>query len=648
MNKFQFFPFHLVDPSPWPILLSFSLLNLTIGAVAYMHGFSYGGYILTLGFILTTYGMILWFRDVVVEATYLGHHTKEVKNGLMIGVLLFIVSEIFAFLSVFWAFFHSSLSPAIEIGGTWPPLGITPLDPFAIPLLNTFLLLSSGAFITYGHHALIAGNRKAAIDGVIFTIILAIIFTGLQYFEYSEAGFTMSDGVYGSAFYASTGLHGLTTIVPIKFNNINTYMNKPKEKLLIKMPNNRNFIKKSETQFTSLQKEIYLDSEFLEWFSGFTDAEGNFNITLQKLKENNYTNAMLTFQIGLHIDDLSLLEYIKNKLNCGHISITTSRCNYFVNDKTSLIQVILPIFNFIKLNSSKYYQFLIFEKAVNLIKEKKHLSPEGKLEMVKFYKEMKISSCKQAPASQSKEINNIPLTINWLGGFTDGDSTFSIFKYKPRIRFENHIKELNLFERIKDLFNIRSNFIFNKPRLNRPNSNATVSLDITNIQILKNKIVPIFSKSGILKSKKLKDFNDWSIIVDIYYYGYHLIPEGKALITEIKNQWNNFRLSTSFVNKKNNLTISSTSLTFDEKLKNLFLIPSPYEIKNGIRFIRGTNNFVSESLKIIAFDNFNNKSIYSSITECSNALNIDRSKIKNCILTGEVYKNYKFILAQGE
>ena len=142
--KFQHFPFHLVDPSPWPILLSFSLLNLTVGAVAYMHGFSYGGYILTLGFILTTYGMILWFRDVVIEASYLGHHTKEVKNGLMLGVLLFIVSEIFAFLSVFWAFFHSSLSPAIEIGGSWPPLGITPLDPFAIPLLNTFLLLSSG------------------------------------------------------------------------------------------------------------------------------------------------------------------------------------------------------------------------------------------------------------------------------------------------------------------------------------------------------------------------------------------------------------------------------------------------------------------------------------------------------------------------
>jgi cytochrome c oxidase subunit 3 len=118
-----------------------------------------------------------------------------------------------AFLSVFWSFFHSSLAPTIEIGGTWPPVGIESVDPFAIPLLNTILLLSSGAFVTWGHHALIKGDRFGAIVGTFITIILALIFTGLQAFEYMEAPFSFADSVFGTVFYASTGLHGLHVIV---------------------------------------------------------------------------------------------------------------------------------------------------------------------------------------------------------------------------------------------------------------------------------------------------------------------------------------------------------------------------------------------------------------------------------------------------
>jgi cytochrome c oxidase subunit 3 len=212
-SSFQAFPYHIVDPSPWPILVSFSLLYSALNSVMYMHGFANGGLLLNLSLALTVLGMSLWFRDIIIEGSFRGDHTKEVTKGLTIGIVLFIISEVFAFLSVFWAFFHSSLSPTIELGGSWPPLGIEALNPLAVPLLNTFLLLSSGGYVTYGHHALIQGNRKGAISALIMTLILAIIFTGLQYVEYSEAGFTMADSVFGSTFYASTGLHGFHVIV---------------------------------------------------------------------------------------------------------------------------------------------------------------------------------------------------------------------------------------------------------------------------------------------------------------------------------------------------------------------------------------------------------------------------------------------------
>jgi len=216
-THYQSFPYHLVEPSPWPILMSLALLTLTISAVLYFHGFHNGGEWLTLGFFLTVGGMILWFRDMITEGTYLGDHTSQVQKGIRIGVALFIISEVFAFLSVFWAYFHSSLAPTIDIGSTWPPAGITPLNPFAIPLLNTIILLSSGATITYAHHSLIQGNRYGTILGTLMTVVFAIVFTALQYLEYQEAGFTIADSVFGTVFFASTGLHGLHVIIGTLF-----------------------------------------------------------------------------------------------------------------------------------------------------------------------------------------------------------------------------------------------------------------------------------------------------------------------------------------------------------------------------------------------------------------------------------------------
>ena len=103
-SHFQGHPFHLVSPSPWPILTCISLFTLTTSGVLNMHSFSNAGYLIIFPFNLVILSMFLWFRDVISEGTYLGNHTLAVQKGLNMGVALFIVSEILFFLAIFWAY----------------------------------------------------------------------------------------------------------------------------------------------------------------------------------------------------------------------------------------------------------------------------------------------------------------------------------------------------------------------------------------------------------------------------------------------------------------------------------------------------------------------------------------------------------------
>ena len=210
MSGEQKHPFHLVEPSPWPALGSMAAFVLATGGVLFMHEHDYGTALLGLGFMLVLATMFYWWRDIIREAEYQGHHTPIVQIGMRYGMMLFISSEVMFFVAFFWAFFDRALFPA---GGIWPPEGVITFDPFDLPLINTLILLLSGCSVTWAHHALVEGNRKDFMTGLGITVALGLFFTGLQALEYSHAPFALSDGIYPSVFYLATGFHGFHVIV---------------------------------------------------------------------------------------------------------------------------------------------------------------------------------------------------------------------------------------------------------------------------------------------------------------------------------------------------------------------------------------------------------------------------------------------------
>ncbi|HZU65048.1 MAG TPA: cytochrome c oxidase subunit 3 [Novosphingobium sp.] len=208
--------YHILPPSIFPLLGAFSALTMTSGGVLFMHGTAGGKQVLLAGLFGVLLTMFLWWTSVVHEA-HQGHHTPVVQLHLRYGMILFIASEVMFFVGWFWAFFDFSLFPstiAKVVGGHWPPVGIDKvLDPFDLPLLNTLILLCSGTTVTWAHHGLIHGDRGALKKGLLLTIVLGLLFTSLQAFEYAHAPFAFGKNTYGSAFYMATGFHGLHVII---------------------------------------------------------------------------------------------------------------------------------------------------------------------------------------------------------------------------------------------------------------------------------------------------------------------------------------------------------------------------------------------------------------------------------------------------
>jgi cytochrome c oxidase subunit 3 len=227
--------YHLVDPSPWPIIGSIAALFVTVGGIMWMHHSTpVAPFIFGVGVIGVLYAMASWGGDVINEAEHLGDHTRVVQISHRYGMILFIASEVMFFVAWFWAFFNSALFPAdavhmtrdaifgcgagaqagtCTVPGTWPPKGIEAFDPWHLPLLNTLILLTSGTTVTWAHHALLEDDREGLKWGLILTILLGVSFTCVQAYEYSHAAFNFSGNIYGATFFMATGFHGFHVLI---------------------------------------------------------------------------------------------------------------------------------------------------------------------------------------------------------------------------------------------------------------------------------------------------------------------------------------------------------------------------------------------------------------------------------------------------
>jgi cytochrome c oxidase subunit III len=254
--------FHILAPSPWPLLGAMSGFVMTTGAVFWMKSIQFGTlspgpYVFGAGLLGVLYTMFAWWSDVVKEANS-GDHTRVVQLHHRYGMIMFIASEVMFFVAWFWAYFEAALYTADPIqasrveftGGVWPPKGIEAFDPWHLPLLNTLILLTSGTTITWAHHALLHGDRKGLKLGLLLTVVLGVLFTACQAYEYHHAAFGFSGSIYSSTFFMATGFHGAHVVIGTVF-------------LLVCL------LRANAGQFTTQQ---HLGFEFAAWYWHFVDV----------------------------------------------------------------------------------------------------------------------------------------------------------------------------------------------------------------------------------------------------------------------------------------------------------------------------------------------------------------------------------------
>lgn len=212
-NRFQ-----LVEPSVWPSMVSIIIMSLFFNTILLLNRRELNlewklskplMYITLLVVIVIIYN---WINEIIIEGNYLGLHTEIVKKMLYWGFMLFLLSEILIFGTLFFGYFYTLYFVSVETYNEYLYSGIIPLKAFLLPLLNTLILYGS-SLTTFISFNLI--KTKTSQKYLLITIILGILFSSLQFIEYKNSFFTLIDGIYGTYFYILTGFHGFHVIVGI-------------------------------------------------------------------------------------------------------------------------------------------------------------------------------------------------------------------------------------------------------------------------------------------------------------------------------------------------------------------------------------------------------------------------------------------------
>jgi cytochrome c oxidase subunit 3 len=255
-------PYHLVNPSPWPLFSSFAAFVFAIGIVSVIHDWNSAWIKFLVGLLFVIGGSFFWWSDVIGEAKYDKAHTPEVQEGLKKGMKVFILSELFFFATFFGGFFYlwakpvPIISDGVWLGkpGVWLPEGIKAISPWDLPLLNTIILLLSSTTVAWAHHSIKENKIKDVTKALACTVFLGLLFTSIQAYEYYHASFPFKaegyQAFYTGIFYMCTGFHGLHVIIGTIFL----------------------FICLIRNMRGSITKDNHLGLEFAAWYWHFVDV----------------------------------------------------------------------------------------------------------------------------------------------------------------------------------------------------------------------------------------------------------------------------------------------------------------------------------------------------------------------------------------